>query len=101
MLRDFIFDSFLRIFYGRDRLEHCLDLLHSSLCIYITYHHNSLKVSTIPVVIEIAEGLRLECVDDVVVTDHIALRILGILVDDRIDLETDSEARITSGSPLL
>ena len=101
MLRDFTFDSFLRVFHSRNWLEHCLDFLHSSLCIYITYHHNSLKVSTIPVVIEIAEGLRFECVDDVVVTDHIALRILGILVNDRIDLEADSEARIASGSPLL
>ena len=101
MLRDFRLNPFLRILHCRDRLEHCLDFLHSSLCIYITYHYNSLKVSTIPVVIEIAESLRLECIDDVVVTDYIALRILGILVNDRIDLETDSEARITSGSPLL
>ena len=101
MLRDFTFDSFLRIFYGRDRLEHCLDFLYGSLCIDVTHYYNSLKVSAIPVVIKIAENLRLECIDDVVVTDHIALCILGILVDDRVDFQTDSEAGITSGSPLL
>ncbi len=101
MLRDAIFNPFLWILHRGDRLEHGLYLLNGLLRIHITDHCYSLQIRAIPIMIEVTKGLRLKRVDYVQVTDDITLRVLGILVDDRVDLQTYPETWVTAGSPLF
>ncbi len=92
------FGGVFYFFYFREkRFYFCFNLIY----INIAYHHNSLKIGTIPLIIKLAKGFVFKIFDHIQIANHIANRIFGAFEKYRKHLRTQAKGSISSGSPFF
>ena len=81
--------------------EDGLDLLLHLIYVDIAYYDDTLQIGAIPFLVEIAECLWLEIVDDGCVADDIPFRILGVAVENGQRFGPNTSVGVGPCSPFL